>query len=197
VADAEQDKGRNTLEDNVDGRLSMGKQVESKDGFVLAGSLDHGDADRSGVDVRELEAAMKALFSQQSLAVLATQSSGAPYGNLVAFVATENAGNLLFATSRSTRKYDNIVADSRVAVVIDNRENSVDDFSEAMAVTGLGKAIEVKEPERTGLLEMYVRKHPHLKGFASSPSCALFKVVVEKYVIVYRFQNVVELSPNR
>ncbi|MDQ1285798.1 MAG: hypothetical protein QG663_1216, partial [Thermodesulfobacteriota bacterium] len=36
---------------------------------------------------------------------------------------------------------------------------------------------------------------PHLKDFVSSPSCALVKVEIEKYVCVFRFQNVIELYP--
>jgi hypothetical protein len=44
-------------------------------------------------------------------------------------------------------------------------------------------------------LEIYLAKHPQLRDFAQSPSCALFRVDVEKYSIVYQFQNVIEMVP--
>ena len=65
---------------------------------------------------------LKALLESQKLAVLATHREGQPYGSLVSFVATEDMKQILFATTRSTRKYANLTADDRVAMVIDNRE---------------------------------------------------------------------------
>jgi hypothetical protein len=43
------------------------------------------------------------------------------------------------------------------------------------------------------LLNIYLAKHPHLKEFVSSPTCALIKVRVQKYYVVSKFQNVQEL----
>ena len=64
---------------------------------------------------------LQALFRSQRLAVLSTNEQGQPYGNLVSFVATEDMKNLLFATTRSTRKFANLTTDSRVAMLIDSR----------------------------------------------------------------------------
>ena len=65
------------------------------------------------------------LFSSQKLAVLGTHQSGQPYGSLVAFAATADLKNLVFATTRATRKFANLQADSRVSMVLDNRSNRV------------------------------------------------------------------------
>jgi hypothetical protein len=158
-------------------------------------SSDQGDTESRLKGADELKAALIEMFSEQRLAVLATQQSGAPYGNLVAFAATDDAKTLMFATSRSTRKYVNISADSRIALVIDNRSNQIEDFHRAMAATAVGSATEVGEPERGNLVDVYLRKHPYLSEFVKSPTCALLKVDVEKYVVVYRFQNVMEIFP--
>jgi uncharacterized protein YhbP (UPF0306 family) len=158
-------------------------------------SSDRGETGPPLKGADELKKDLMEMFSEQRLAVLATQQSGAPYGNLVAFAATEDAKTLMFATSRSTRKYVNISADSRIALVIDNRSNEVEDFHKAMAATAVGSATEVGEPERGDLVEIYLRKHPYLSEFLKSPTCALLKVDVQKYVVVYRFQNVMEIFP--
>jgi len=132
------------------------------------------------------------LFSSQSLAVLATQGEGQPYGSLVAFAATEDLKHLLFATTRATRKYANMMKNPRVAMVMDNRSNEESDFHQAIAVTATGQVKETVGSEKDRLTRLYLSKHPHLIDFVSSPTCALLTLEVETYYIVSQFQNVTE-----
>ena len=141
----------------------------------------------------QLREFLKNLFSSQRLAVLATQSRKQPYGNLVAFMATNDLKHLLFATTRATRKYANISNNPRIAMVVDNRSNQEADFHQAAAVTATGVVKEIEGPEKNRFQKLYLAKHPYLKEFVSSPTCALLKVEVETYYVVNRFQNVVEL----
>jgi heme iron utilization protein len=141
----------------------------------------------------ELEQLLRELFSDQLLAVLGTQSQRGPYGSLVAFYATDDLKHLLFATTRSTRKFDNLTRTPQVAMVIDNRSNKERDFHEAIAVTAVGKVKEVSDPEKEPLNALYLIKHPALLDFVQSPTCALLKIEVEIYYIVRQFQQVMEL----
>jgi len=141
----------------------------------------------------QLKEFLKDLFSSQRLAVLATQSKKQPYGNLVAFMATNDLKHLLFATTRATRKYANISKNPKVAMVFDNRSNREADFHQAAAVTATGVVKETEGSERDRFQKLYLAKHPYLKEFVSSPTCALLKVEVETYYVVNRFQNVTEL----
>ena len=136
---------------------------------------------------------LKALFSSQRLAILATEGKGQPYGNLVAFAATNNLKALLLATTRSTRKYANLSGAPRAAMVIDNRTNQESDFHKAIAATATGIVKEVQGSEKEPLLRLYLSKHPYLKDFVSSPTCALLRMNVETYYVVRQFQNVMEL----
>ena len=133
------------------------------------------------------------LFHSQPLAVLATHREGQPYGSLVAFASTEDLHYLLFTTTRSTRKYANLISDPRVAMVIDNRSNNPSDLRFASAVTATGRAEEVPKDDSGEFLEIYLKKHPHLEEFVTSPSSALLKISVETYYMVTRFQNVMEI----
>ena len=141
----------------------------------------------------QLKKFLKDLFSSQRLAVLATQSKRQPYGNLVAFMATDDLKHLLFATTRATRKYANISKNPRVSMVVDNRSNQEADFHQAAAVTATGVVKEVEESEKEPLLRLYLSGHPYLKDFVSSFTCALLKMNVETYYVVRQFQNVMEL----
>jgi heme iron utilization protein len=141
----------------------------------------------------ELEQLLRKLFSDQLLAVLGTQSQSGPYGNLVAYCATNDLKHLLFATTRSTRKYDNLTRTPQVAMVIDNRSNKEGDFHEAIAVTAIGTVKEVGSPEKEPFKVLYLAKHPDLVDFIQSPNCALLKIEVGTYYIVRQFQLVTEL----
>jgi nitroimidazol reductase NimA-like FMN-containing flavoprotein (pyridoxamine 5'-phosphate oxidase superfamily) len=136
---------------------------------------------------------LKALLESQKLAVLATHRDGQPYGSLVSFVFTPDMKHLLFATTRSTRKYENLTADPRVALLIDNRSNRESDIHESTAVTATGRADELSGTERESFQRLYLDRHPYLQDFVNSPTCALLRVQVQTYYLVNRFQEVTEL----
>jgi len=143
----------------------------------------------------QLRVLLKDLFASPKLAVLATHRDWQPYSNLVAFATTNHLKYVLFATPRATRKYANIAADSRVAMLMDNRSNREDDLHSAVAVTATGKAEEPRATEKNRYVEIYLRKHAHMREFLLSPNCALLKVEVDAYYVVSRFQNVMEFRP--
>jgi nitroimidazol reductase NimA-like FMN-containing flavoprotein (pyridoxamine 5'-phosphate oxidase superfamily) len=144
-------------------------------------------------DLNKVKKDLKRLFDSQPLAVLATQNLGQPYTSLVAFASSDDLRRLYFATTRSTRKYANLSADSMVAMLVDNRSNKASDFRWAMAATATGTAIEVNPGERERVMDLYLAKHPHLREFVRSPSCALLEIRVQTFFVVSRFQNVVEV----
>jgi heme iron utilization protein len=147
------------------------------------------------IDTGEMQEIVHNLLNSQRLAVLSTQMSGQPYSNLIAFAVTQDLKNILFATTRATRKYANLTTEPRVSLLIDNRSNQETDFGEASAVTILGTAAEVLGPDRERYLQVYLKKHPYLEEFVSSPTCALIRVKVEKYIMVTQFQEVREIYP--
>ncbi len=134
------------------------------------------------------------LLKNQRLAVLATSAEGHPYTSLVAFAETEDLRKVLFATHAKTRKVVNIQKDPRVSLLLDNRSNRPEDFHQAEALTVIGAAEEIPAAERQKQAVVYLTKHPGLKDFLSSPGCLLFRIKVERYSLVRRFQDVVEVA---
>jgi nitroimidazol reductase NimA-like FMN-containing flavoprotein (pyridoxamine 5'-phosphate oxidase superfamily) len=145
-------------------------------------------------DTSETLALIRDLLQSQKLAVLSTQNHGQPYANLIAIAATADLRHILFATTRATHKYANLMADARVAVLVDNRKNEVSDFTAAAALTALGQAWELQGMERQQFLKVYLERHPYLEEFVTGPTCALLRVKVDKYVVVSRFQDVREIQ---
>ena len=131
----------------------------------------------------ELSNLIKKVLASQRFAVLATQSEGQPYLNLIAFAVADNLGSLLFVTSRDTRKYSNTLVSKKVAVLIDNRTNQTLDLNNAVAITALGIIEEASTADKEYLSGVYVIKHPLLRDFLNKPSNALMKVSVTHYVV--------------
>ncbi len=134
------------------------------------------------------------LCHSQPLAVLATAAGTTPYASLVAVALTTDLRHLYFATPRATHKFDNLVSNGQVALLIDNRSNQVEDFRQAAAATLIGAAGELTGAERDSALEIYLARHPHLSDFARSQEAALFKVRIERINMVNGFQDVTEFD---
>jgi hypothetical protein len=139
----------------------------------------------------EISKISRNLLMSQKLAVLSTQDHGQPYINLMAFAA-DDLKHLFFATSRATRKFANLMADARAALLIDNRANEEADFVNAAALTALGKVWELLGREREQGLSIYLDKHPYLKDFVTSSNCSLLRLKVEKFILVTKFQEINE-----
>jgi general stress protein 26 len=145
----------------------------------------------------EVQNRLRNLFETQNLAVVATQTGGQPYASLVAFVATDDLRYIFFITAKTTRKFANLISDSRVAVLVNSSVNQESDFHDAISITVTGIAEEIMDPERQEILNLYLSKHPYLEDFARSPSCALIRVAARSYYLVQNFQNVMEFHIDR
>ncbi|MFC1851099.1 pyridoxamine 5'-phosphate oxidase family protein [candidate division CSSED10-310 bacterium] len=137
---------------------------------------------------------VRSILEHQFLAVLATQSEGQPHTSLVGFVVTDDLHTIIFATPRATRKYQNLISNPYVALLVDTRQHQEADFHSATAVSAYGMAKEVSGADKEKYRKLYLQKHPSLGDFVTSPTCALVVVSVRKYSMVSEFQNVQELT---
>ncbi len=96
------------------------------------------------------------ILNTKKLAVLSTHNAGQPYASLVSSAAGPDLKQLLFATTRSTRKFDNLNSDARAAMLVDNRSNEEADIHSAMAVTATGIVV-----GRVPSHSKHVSDHPH------------------------------------
>jgi nitroimidazol reductase NimA-like FMN-containing flavoprotein (pyridoxamine 5'-phosphate oxidase superfamily) len=141
-------------------------------------------------------ARLKRFDRTQRHAVLATVLNDRPHASLVAFALTPDRRGLLFATSTVTTKYRNMLKNSRVSLVVDNRKNSKADYLGAEACTIFGRAREVRrKQERAAFVAILARKHFELSEFFNAPTTALMLVKIERCLHIGRFQTVTEWRP--
>ncbi|MBM4156176.1 MAG: pyridoxamine 5'-phosphate oxidase family protein [Lentisphaerae bacterium] len=126
---------------------------------------------------------------------MATQGGGAPYTSLVAFAATPDLRHIVFPTRAGTRKFANLESEPRVALLVDNRSNTADDYRNATAVTAIGSVRIETGPGADGLRARLLARHPMLAEFLASPDCRIAAVAVSHYLLVTRFESVVRIDP--
>ena len=138
---------------------------------------------------------VESLLAEQRFAALATQGGGAPYTSLVAFAATPDLRLILFPTRAGTQKFANLEAEPRVALLVDNRSNTADDYRNAAAVTAIGSVCLEGGPEADDRRSLLLARHPALGEFLASADCRIASVTVARYLLVTRFETVVRLDP--
>jgi len=136
---------------------------------------------------------IRTLFDSETLSVLSTQKDGQPYASIVAFAYTDDLSQILFLTPDTTRKYDNLNTDPRVALLINNSRNRAEDIFDAISVTAIGRALTLKGDEKNRKMELYLKRHPHMESFSCSPTTAMVAVAVDNYIMVSRFQHVEDI----
>lgn len=137
---------------------------------------------------------IRQLVQGEQLAVLSTERNGQPYVSLVAFAGADDLETIVFCTPTTTRKYFNLSANPRVAMLINNSRNQASDVYRAIAATAIGAVAPVEEANRDDLENLYLRKHPHLMDFMRATTTAMVRIRIERYIMVHNFQNVYEYT---
>ena len=138
--------------------------------------------------MNEEQKLFRKLCAQQRFAVVATQSDTEPYTSLVAFSATKDLSYLIFATLRQTKKFTNIKKNPNISMLIDNRENLSSDVKNAISITVVGTAYEIKD-DTQHFIDILLKKHPYLTEFIQNKNCALISLSVENFFIAQQFQQ--------
>ncbi len=137
---------------------------------------------------------LRVLLRRPRLAVLATQGDGEPYASLVAVVAAADGTRLWFASRRGTRKFANLLAGCRVALLFDNRRNRADDFVRAVTAMAAGKVSELAGAARIKAVALLMQQHPALREFLADAQTALLEVQVERWRVIRNFEEAVDVA---
>lgn len=135
----------------------------------------------------------EALQSNQ-LAVLATVGDDQPHASLIAFTPFEDFRQLIFATYRNTRKFQNMLHNNKVAVLIEGKNEDKSGIQNGFVITAYGRTEEISLDANNLALNTLLYKHPDLLSFTEEEDCVLISVKVEKYQVVQGIDNVVWLS---
>ena len=144
----------------------------------------------TNLNIVVVEAYVQEALQSCTFAVLATEREGQPHASLVAITPSVDFKALIFATYRSTRKYNNLTNNGKVAVLIESRLNNNPKQEDITVLTAYGYAKELINDEFEMAFESHLYKHPEQRTFLLSKDCALFRVKVTAYQVVLGIDNV-------
>ena len=130
------------------------------------------------------------ILQTSRLAVLATEGDGQPHASLVSITPMEGYRQLIFATYRSTRKFQNLVLNNKVAVLIEGGDSSSSGLPDDSVLTAFGLAEEIMVTENEAVLRAHLEKHPDLESFLMTSDCALMRITVSAYQVVRGIDDV-------
>ncbi|MCX5811339.1 MAG: pyridoxamine 5'-phosphate oxidase family protein [Proteobacteria bacterium] len=139
---------------------------------------------------------LKFLDKVESFSILATQDTNTPYTSLVAYAITPDLKKLIFATTKDTHKYRNMINSKQVALLIDNRSSGNKNLIKLETLTCLGIARPVKRGNLWDeFARIFLNKHPDFEEFIKAPTTALMEVEIIRYIHVGEFQTVSTWEP--
>ena len=129
---------------------------------------------------------MKALVKEKDICVLATASADMPHCSLMAYVTDEDCREIYMVSYRQSRKYENLMKNPSVCLLIDTREEHLGPRrSEAKALTVSGTFEKMDdEDKRSRVRSKLLDRHPHVKEFLDHPDAEIFCVKVKSFLLL-------------
>jgi len=121
---------------------------------------------------------------------LATVRDNVPYCNLMTFAQVPSSCSVILVTPQQTTKYDNMVCNPAVSLMVSEVDNASFNHQSGTAVTLNGQSRKVQGSQRQDLEKIFAAKYPELQAFAASPNSAVFLVQMQQVVAVVDFQKV-------
>jgi nitroimidazol reductase NimA-like FMN-containing flavoprotein (pyridoxamine 5'-phosphate oxidase superfamily) len=124
---------------------------------------------------------IKNLICRNNRCVLATVSGTRPHCSLMSYTADSRGREIYMITLKNTQKFTNLLANPRVSLLIDTREEDAGirgDRTKAVTVTGVFREIR-DQREKDAVCAQLAAAHPRLQELAGHPDAEPFCVSVE------------------
>ena len=131
---------------------------------------------------------MKDLAKQKDICVLATVAGQKPYCSLMAYVTEDNCEEIYMVTHRNSTKYQNMLKNPAVSLLIDTREKTPRSQAKALTVEGVFCKIENTE-KRKQVTAKLLQTHPHLDSFMQHPEAEVFCVKISSFLLLNGLQQ--------
>ena len=138
----------------------------------------------------EVKTFIEEIFKISRFAVLATEGDKQPHASLIAVTPMEGNRKLIFATYRNTRKFQNLVRNGKVALLVESIEINRSGLKESFVLTAFGHVEEIEIAEKSMIVKAHLEKHPELFSFLQSEECTLVLIKVDSYQVVRGIDDV-------
>lgn len=97
---------------------------------------------------------------------------------------------MIFATYRNTRKFENLLSNGRVAVLIQGEDTDSSFEKTGFALTAYGYAKEVEIKDYKEVMQEHLDRHPDQANFLCSVDLAIIRIEIETFQVVRGIDDV-------
>lgn len=126
---------------------------------------------------------MKDLAKQNNLCVMATITDHKPYCSLMAYVTNDDCTEIYMVTHRQTQKYQNLMENPAVSLLIDTRDTSPRSQARAMTVEGVYQKIKNLDKENK-VRQKLLSVHPHFSEFLEHPEAEVLRIKIISFLLL-------------
>jgi len=128
---------------------------------------------------------VKEMLLDNSLCVLCTVSKDLPYCSLMTYILSDDLKTLYMVTDRKSRKFKNLLGNSVVSLLVDNRQKLVFPSDETVASVTFEGVLKHLDPLETEIMRIQlVKKHDELKNILNNPDCVIFGIELKSFLLL-------------
>lgn len=122
---------------------------------------------------------IKTLIREKDTCVLATVSDNKPHCSLMLYTTDADCREIYMVTDKKTKKFDNLLRNSSVSLLIDTRagdvSSTVKGITSSLTIIGTYQKFE-NEEKRELIREQFLKRHPALKEFLDDPDTIIIAI---------------------
>ena len=126
---------------------------------------------------------MKDLAKQNNTCVMATITDRKPYCSLMAYVTNRDCTEVYMVTHRQTQKYQNLMENPAVSLLIDTRGTSPRSQARAMTVEGVYQKIRNLDKENK-VRQKLLSAHPNFSEFLEHPEAEVLRIKIKSFLLL-------------
>lgn len=133
---------------------------------------------------------MKAILRENDICVLATTDSCKPHTSLMTYFCAEDAESLYLLTRRNTRKFENILNNPNVSILIDTRlQHCGSPHAKTCALTIAGSAKVIDGPEYKDITLKLLNKNNDLSILTDAGDSAILHISISSLQLLEGVAN--------
>ena len=126
---------------------------------------------------------MKAMARAKNICVLATVTGHKPYCSLMAYTTDQACTEIYMVTRRQSQKYQNLMANPAVSLMIDSRDAKPRSAARAMTVEGIFRSINDRK-QQADIRRELLTAHPQLTEFMGHPDAELIRIKIRSFLLL-------------
>lgn len=128
---------------------------------------------------------VKEMLMDNSLCVLCTVSTDLPYCSLMTYVLSDDLKTVYMVTDRKSRKFRNLLGNSVVSLLVDNRQKLVFPSDDTVASVTFEGFLKHLDPLETEVVRVrLVKRHEELKNILNNPDCVIFGIELKSFLLL-------------